>query len=196
MKNLSQILSELANHGSWEGYGLLHLAIKEAVKTQPISPSMDQLCKTLVGISGKRNPETIYRSMARAVDDIWARPESHPLLKKYYRREVVEKPTPDSFISALARYLWEGSSGQTGADSYQITFDFDSRQYGIMIHMEDSEIWASFSAITPDLKRVERIVAFLRRKNVSLEDFKDFYLSGGFHSNPPKEKSETRPAEF
>lgn len=183
MKYLSQILSELANHGCWEGYGLLLLAIREAVKTQPISPSMDQLCKALVELSGKQNPETIYRSMARAVDDIWSKPETRPLLKKYYRREVVEKPTPDSFISALARYLWEESPEQTCTCSpYQITFDYDSRRYGIMIQMEGTEIWASFPAIAADLDRVEQIVGFLRRKRVPLKDFKDFYLSGGLQS--------------
>ena len=76
MKDLSQILAELANHGSWEGYGLLHYAIEEAIKTQPMPSSMDRLCRELVDVCGKQNPETIYRSIARAVDDIWARPES------------------------------------------------------------------------------------------------------------------------
>lgn len=191
MKHLSHILSELANHGSWEGYSLLHFAIKEAAKTQPVSPSMDQLCKKLVGIGGKQNPETIYRSMARAVDDIWARPESRPLLKKYYRREVVEKPTPDSFISAMARYLWEESPGPASVDSpYQLTYDFDSQQYGIMIYIEGSQIWASFSAITADLEQAERIVNFLRRKQVSLEDFKDLYLSGGLSGECQSDSAE------
>ena len=186
MKYLSQILTELSNHGSWEGYTLLYYAIAEAKKTQPRSPSMDQLCKTLVGIGGKQKPETIYRSMARAVDDIWSRPESRPLLKKYYRREMVEKPTPDSFISALARYLWEESPEHHGDPNspYQVTFGFDCQQYGIVIHMERSQIWASFPAITPDPVRIMQIVDFLREKNVSLEAFKDFYLSGGLHGDP------------
>lgn len=103
MKDLSQILAELANHGSWEGYGLLYYAIAEAVK--PMSPSMDKLCRGLVGVCGKRNPDTIYRSMARAADDIWTRPENRLLLREYYHRELVEKPTLDGFISTVARYL-------------------------------------------------------------------------------------------
>lgn len=184
MNDLSQILMELANHGSWEGYGLLHYAIEEAVKTQPMPTSMDGLCRELVEICGKQNPETIYRSMARAVDDIWARPESRVLLRKYYRRELVEKPTLDSFISALARYLWDV---RTNGDSpYQITFDCVCQRYGIIIHIEDTQIWASFPAITKDLSRAERIVQFLREKDVSLKDFKDFYLSGGLQT-PEKE---------
>lgn len=179
MKSLSQILTELANHESWEGYGLLHYAIEEAVKTQPMPPSMDKLCKKLVGVGGKQNPDTIYRSMARAVDDIWARPESHPLLKEYYRRELVEKPTADSFISTLSRYLWEQSSRQLELlEPYQITFDVASQKYGVIIHMENSQLWASFPALTRDLGHVERIVHFLRQHQVSLESFKDFYLSG------------------
>ena len=184
MKNLSQILAELANHGSWEGYGLLHYAIEEAIKTQPMPPSMDKLCKKLVGIGGKQNPETIYRSMARAVDDIWARTESRPLLKVYYRRELVEKPTPDSFISTLAHYLWEQSLWQTELlEPYQITFDVSSQKYGVIIHMEDSQLWASFPALTKDLDHVQQIVRFLRQHHVSLEAFKDFYLSGGLRDN-------------
>ncbi len=180
MKNLSQILTELANHGSWEGYGLLYYAVEEAVKVQPMPPSMDKLCKKLVGIGGKQNPETIYRSMARAVDDIWARDASRLLLKAYYRRELVEKPTPDSFISALARYLWEQSFLQQDEISpYRITFDISSQKYGIIIHMEGSDLWASFPALSEDLERVRRIVQFLEQKQVSLEAFKDFYLSGG-----------------
>lgn len=189
MENISQILAKLANHESWEGYDLLRLAILEAARTQPISPSMNQLCAALAETTGKQNPKTIYRSMARAVDDIWARPENRPLLKKYYRREVVEKPTLDGFISALAWYLRETSSGQADEDScYQITYDFDSRKYGVLIRMEETKIWASFPNISPDLERVERIIAFLCRKKVSLSEFKDFYLSGGLQSDPLRER--------
>ena len=65
MKDLSQILAELANHGSWEGYGLLHYAIEEAIKTQPMPSSMDRLCRELVDVCGKQNPETIYRSIQK-----------------------------------------------------------------------------------------------------------------------------------
>ena len=101
MKDLSQILAELANHGSWEGYGLLHYAIEEAIKTQPMPSSMDRLCRELVDVCGKQNPETIYRSIARAVDDIWANPKSRPLLKEYYHRELVEKLTLRQAIDAL-----------------------------------------------------------------------------------------------
>lgn len=187
MNDLSQILSGLANHGSWEGYGLLHYAIEEAVKTQPMPSSMDGLCRKLVKICGKHNPDTIYRSMARAVDDIWAQPKSHPLLKKYYGRELVEKPTLDSFISAIARYLW--NSRINGDSPYQITFDYASQRYGIVIHTEGSQIWSSFPAITEDLSRVERIVDFLRRKHVPLEVFKDFYLSGGLQLLGKRERA-------
>lgn len=185
MKNLSQILAELANHGSWEGYGLLYFAIAEAVKAQPMPPMMDTLCKKLVGIGGKRNPDTIYRSMARAVDDIWARPESRPLLKEYYRRELVEKPTPDSFISAVAKYLWEQSLQQQAAeqaDAYHISFDAASQKYGIISHVEGSLVWASFPALTEDLEHIQRIVRLLCQQNIPLEVFKDFYLSGGFQT--------------
>ena len=187
MKDLSQILAELANHGSWEGYGLLHYAIEEAIKTQPMPSSMDRLCRELVDVCGKQNPETIYRSIARAVDDIWARPESRLLLREYYRRELVEKPTPDSFISAVARYLWDSQTN--GSSIYQITYDYASRRYGVIIHTESSQVWASFPAITEDLARAERIVRFLRRNNVSLEDFKDFYLSGGLQSSETKDRA-------
>ena len=75
MKNLSRILSELANHASWDGYGLLNHAIMKAVQAQPMPVNMDQLCEQLVGVGDKHNPQTIYRSMARAVDDIWANPD-------------------------------------------------------------------------------------------------------------------------
>ena len=158
MKNLSRILSELANHGSWEGYGLLNYAIMEAVKAQPMPVNMDQLCEQLVGIGDKRNPKSIYRSMARAVDDIWAKPESRPLLKEYYHRELVEKPTLDSFICALARYLWEQAAAP---QLYEIIFDQVSEKYGIISHIGDPKIWAAFPAITADRVLVEQIVAFL-----------------------------------
>ena len=180
MKNLSRILSELASHASWDGYGLLNHAITKAVQAQPMPVNMEQLCEQLVGVGDKHNPQTIYRSMARAVDDIWARDASRMLLKAYYRRELVEKPTPDSFISALARYLWEQSFLQQDEISpYRITFDIPSQKYGIIIHMEGSDLWASFPALSEDLERVRRIVRFLEQKQVSLEAFKDFYLSGG-----------------
>lgn len=175
MKNLSRILSELSNHGSWDGYGLLHLAIREAVKAQPMPVSMDHLCRQLVGISGKQNPETIYRSMARAVDDIWSRPDIRPLLKKYYYRELVEKPTPDSFICALARYLWEQGDAP---ELYEITLDFCSGKFGIISHTEDPAVWAAFPAITKDRARIERIVCYLCENQVPLEVFKNIYLSG------------------
>lgn len=181
MKNLSQILTELANHGSWEGYGLLHFAIEEAVKTQPMPSSMDKLCKTLVGIGNKQNPDTIYRSMARAVDDIWARPESRLLLREYYHRELIEKPTLDSFITALAKYLWSQPSDPAAdtLEPYQISCDFVSQKYGIIVHTEDALIWASFPALTDDREQIERIVQFLQQQKISLEAFKAFYLSGG-----------------
>lgn len=183
MKNLSQILMELANHENWEGYGLLYFAIEYAIQAQPMPASMDKLCRALVGIGGKRNPETIYRSMARAVDDIWARPESRPLLREYYRRDLVEKPTLDSFIAALSRYMWERTSQQPavyGLTPYQITCDFASQKYGIIIYTgEDSQIWASFPCLTDNLEQLQKIVRFLERRQVSLETFKDFYLSGG-----------------
>lgn len=179
MKDLSRILSELANHGSWEGYGLLHFAIMEAVKAQPMPMNMDQLCRHLVDIAGKQNPDTIYRSMARAVDDIWARPESRPLLKEYYHRELVEKPTVDSFICALARYLWEQVP-----DLYEITYDCFSEKYGIISRMEDTAIWAAFPSITADEILVQRLVSFLCEHQVPPAVFKRFYLAGGLLGEP------------
>ena len=181
MKNLSRILSELANHGSWEGYGLLNYAIMEAVKAQPMPVNMDQLCEQLVGIGDKRNPKSIYRSMARAVDDIWAKPESRPLLKEYYHRELVEKPTLDSFICALARYLWEQAAAP---QLYEIIFDQVSEKYGIISHIGDPKIWAAFPAITADKVLVEQIVSFLCDKEIPPEIFKNFYLSGGLLCDP------------
>ena len=178
MKTLSQILTELANHGSWEGYGLLHYAIEEAVKEQPMPPGMDKLRRKLVRTGGKQNPESIYRSMARAVDDIWDREDSRRLLKEYYRRELVEKPTLDGFISALARYLWEQSEQQAEAP-YQMTFDIASQKYGIIIHMKGSDLWASFPAFTKDPDRVRQIIRILVQRRVTLEEFRAFYLSGG-----------------
>lgn len=175
MKNLSRILSELSNHGSWEGYGLLRLAIKEAVKAQPMPVSMDHLCKQLVGISGKQKPDTIYRSMARAVDDIWSRPDIRPLLKKYYYRELVEKPTLDSFICAIARYLWEEGSEP---DLYEITFDSCSGKFGLISHTEDPDVWTAFPAITEDRAQINRIACYLCENQVPPEVFKNIYLSG------------------
>lgn len=179
MKDLSRILSELANHGSWEGYGLLYLAIIEAVKMQPMPASMDQLCNQLIGTNGKHNPRTIYRSMARAVDDIWAKPGNPTLLKEYYHRELVEKPTPDSFIFALARYLWE----QTPA-LYEITYDCFSEKYGIISHMGDPIIWAAFPSVSADKVLVEELVTFLCENQIPPTVFKRLYLSGKLLGEP------------
>lgn len=184
MKCLSRILAELANHGSREGYGLLHFAIEEALKSQPITPSMDTLCKKLVELTGKQNPDTIYRSMARAVDDIWDRAESRPLLKEYYRHEVVEKPTLDDFISALARYLWVESSAQQAKRpvSYHTISEIFSAKYGIVACTEDSEFYAVTPAFTQDHDRAERLVRYLNEQQIPFEQFKEMYLSGIFQS--------------
>lgn len=184
MKRLSRILAELANHGNREGYGLLHFAIEEALKSQPITPAMDTLCKKLVELTGKQNPDTIYRSMARAVDDIWDREESRPLLKKYYRRDVLEKPTLDDFISAIARYLWEESSGQPETDSisYHTFSEIFSARYGIIACTEDAKLYAVTPAFTQDHDRVEQLVRYLNERQISLDQFKEIYLSGIFQN--------------
>lgn len=182
MKNLSQILAELANHGNWEGYGLLHLAIEEAVKSQPLKSNMDALCKQLVELSGKSNPDTIYRSMARAVDDIWNKPSSRPLLREYYHQEVLEKPTPDNFISALALYLWEQAQLPSGqfSNAYQISLDSSCNKYGITFRTADMGYSISFGAFTKDLARIEQIVQILNERQISPETVKTAFLAGMF----------------
>lgn len=188
MKSLSQILAELTNHGSREGYSLLHMVIEEAAKAQPLSPSINTLCGVVAPRCGKDNPSTVYRSIARTVDDIWEKPSNRPLLKEYYHREVVEKPTADEFVSAIARYLWEQSHANP-ATYYEISYDEACRQYGIVAHVAGAEFCAAFAAFTPDLGQARQIVDMLNRQRVPLEVFKSFYLSGALLEPRPLQEA-------
>ena len=180
MKELSQIIAEIGNRIGNEGYYLLYLAIEEAVKIFPRTPSMKTVCAKIMSVAGKKSPETVYRAIARAVDDIWSREDSHKALSQYYRRPLLDKPVPKELIATLARYLWEESKWYqpSGPVNYSVFEAICPTAYGILAHMETTGLQAATTPFSQDRDRVKRLVEFLNQKQVPFERFRELFLSG------------------
>ncbi len=99
------IMSNFAMRRSSKGYQLLCLAIQEASVLHPNFPTFDVFCQTLLKSAQETNSQAIQRTLARAVETLWDRPENQRLFDQFYGYPVVEKPSAKDFVYTMGGYI-------------------------------------------------------------------------------------------
>lgn len=111
MTNTEKLLRRMAGHITNSGYRYLACAIDLAL-TQNDYP-FRRLTTALypqVAELNQVSQETVTRSIARAVQDIWERGDRE-LLEEIAGRQLAGKPSPGEVIYFLATYLEEAAGG-------------------------------------------------------------------------------------
>ena len=182
MDELWRAMMELGNRSGKEGYSILYLAVQEAWKHQPKTISMGQLCMGIMKDAGKNSPKTVYRSLVRAVDDIWEGEASRAAASRWCGSVWAEKPTPKDLVFALARSMW-GRYGsfpvRRRVVHYQVFEAVGAESYGILACDQEPVRWVATGAFSKDRESLESFVQSLNQKQVPLEEFKSQFLTGG-----------------
>lgn len=106
MDRLESVFASFGENQHRDCYKDLYQAISIEKEYQPRTPNMQELVSEVSTRTGKRTPQTIWRSLARAVKDLWDYGDKKALIS-YYHFWTRYRPKPQEFIEIIARYLWE-----------------------------------------------------------------------------------------
>ena len=106
MDRIESVFASFGGHQHRDCYKDLYNAISIEKEHQPRTPKMLELVSEVSLRTSKRAPRTIWRSLARAVEDLWDYGDKDALIS-YYHSWTRYRPKPQEFIKIIARYLWE-----------------------------------------------------------------------------------------
>lgn len=104
---MSKINSIIASFGGQQYrvcYKDLRIAVAIGVRYQPDYLQMKVIWQEVCSKTG-RKPETIARSLARAVDDLWKNGDTGRLIT-YCKDWKNYQPTPREFVFEVSRQVW------------------------------------------------------------------------------------------
>lgn len=106
MDRLESVFASFGGNQPRDCYKDLYQAISIEKEHQPRTPNMQELVSEVSTRTGKRTPQTVWRSLARAVKDLWDYGDKKTLIS-YYHFWTRYRPKPQEFIEIIAKYLWE-----------------------------------------------------------------------------------------
>ena len=98
MDMLESVFASFGGNQHRDCYKDLYQAISIEKEHQPRTPNMQELVSEVSTRTGKRTPQTIWRSLARAVKDLWDYGDKKALISYYHFWTRIE---------IIAKYLWE-----------------------------------------------------------------------------------------
>ena len=108
MDRIESIIASFGGHQYRDCYKDLYQAISIEKEYLPQTPKMQELVGVISASSRtkKRQPRTIWRSLARAIEDLWDYGDK-AVLMSYHRSWTRYRPKPQEFIETIARFLRE-----------------------------------------------------------------------------------------
>ena len=99
MKKVAEVITRIGGRRSKNGYGVLCQVVEAALRDMPEERSIGALCAEVGQRCGKKG-ETIYKSLARSVRDIWENGDRQTL-EQVAGCRFREEPSPKELVMEL-----------------------------------------------------------------------------------------------
>ena len=105
MDRIEEIIRSFGGHQYKVCYRDLCCVIGVEKEYQPEPPKMEVVMREASKRSRRCSPETIWRSVCRAVEDLWESGDKEALMT-YQRCWKGYRPKPQEFVDVISRNIW------------------------------------------------------------------------------------------
>lgn len=170
MKKVAQVIARISGRRSKGGYGVLCQVVEAALRDMPEERPIGVLCQE-VGLHSGKKGDAVYKSLARAVRDIWENGDRQALEQVTGCRHR-EEPSPKELVVELVQALWE----QEGPAEYHVLEGGFEKKYGIW-GRGGGEL-TFMAPFTYNREGVDRLVERWNREQLPIRQFQEMILLG------------------
>lgn len=175
MKQVAQVIARISGRRSKGGYSVLCQVVEAALRDMPEERPIGLLCEEVGQHCGKQGG-TIYKSLSRAVRDVWENGDRRAL-EEVTGCRFLEEPSPKELVITLAEALWEPES----LVEYRVLEGGLEKKYGIWCQSGgESMIMGPF---THNREGLGRLVERWNREQLPLRQFQEMLVMGELIDN-------------
>ena len=171
MKKVDRVVASFGGRRGKSSYIILCQVLEQALAAMPEEPSMGALCQEVGQSSGKK-AETVYKSLSRAVKDIWENGDRQAL-ERAIGYHLLEEPTPKELVMSLAQALW----CQELAVEYHLLESGLEQKVGVWARSGDDD-YLVMQPFSRDRETVCRLVEQWNKEQMPIQKFREMILLG------------------
>ena len=171
VKRVDRIVASFSGRHSKNSYTVLCRILERALAAMPEERSMGALCQEVSQFTGKK-AEAIYKSLSRAVKDIWENGD-RKALEQVVGYHLLEEPSPKELVMSLTQALWS----QEPAVEYHLLEGGLERKVGVWAQTGDGD-YLVMQPFSRDRTAVCRLVEQWNREQMPVQKFREMILLG------------------
>ena len=171
MKRVARIVASFSGRRSKNSYTVLCQVLEQALAAMPEERSMGALCQEVGEATGKK-AEAVYKSLSRAVKDIWENGDRQAL-ERVIGYHLLEEPSPKELLVSLTQALWR----QEPAVEYHLLEGGLERKVGVWARTGEND-YVVMQPFSRDREAVCRLVEQWNREQMPVQKFREMILLG------------------
>ena len=171
MKRVARVVASFSGRRSKNSYTVLCQVLEQALAAMPEERSIGELCREVGGATGKK-AETVYKSLSRAVRDIWENGDRQAL-ERAVGYHLLEEPSPKELVVSLTQALWCRES----AVEYHLLEGGLERKVGVWARTGEND-YVVMQPFSRDREAVCCLIDQWNREQMPVQKFREMILLG------------------